>query len=207
MKNVALRGGTDIHPDERVHAMHRLMNMWVTDSKHFVYPRMFSLHDMSPNAGIPSNSEPSEGEEEKFAGPDFIELPEVMNLTVDRLTSNGIFLLDNGMDMFLWVGRSSDPSILNSLFGTNSVEGIDMSQVRLQTSGNDFASRLNTIVMALREDAMPQSTVPKVTIVREGDHGLESRFFWHMVEDSASFNGGTFTYSDFSEYLTVHDQH
>jgi protein transport protein SEC24 len=207
MKNVALRGGTDIHPDERVHAMHRLMNMWVTESKHFVYPRMFSLHDMSPNAGIPSNSEPAEGEEEKFAGPDFIELPEVMNLTVDRLTSNGIFLLDNGMDMFLWVGRSSDPSILNSLFGTNSVEGIDMSQVRLQTSGNDFASRLNTIVMALREDAMPQSTVPKVTIVREGDHGLESRFFWHMVEDSASFNGGTFTYSDFSEYLTVHDEH
>ena len=201
MKNVALRGGTDIHPDERVHAMHRLMNMWVTDSKHFVYPRMFSLHDMSSNAGLPSNAEPEEGEEEKFAGQDYIELPEVRNLTVDRLTSNGIYLLDNGVDMFLWVGRSSDPSILNSLFGTNSLEGVDMSQIRLQTSGNDFASRLNTIVSALREDPMPQNTVAKVTIVREGDHGLESRFFWHMVEDSASFNGGTFTYSDFSKYF------
>ena len=201
MKNVALRGGTDIHPDERVHAMHRLMNMWVTDSKHFVYPRMFSLHDMSSNAGLPSNTEPAEGEEEKYAGQDCIELPKVLNLTVDRLASNGIFLLDNGLDMFLWVGRSSDPSILNSLFGTNSLEGIDMSQVKLQTSGNDFASRLNAIVSALREDAMPQTTVAKVTIVREGDHGLEARFFWHMVEDSASFQGGTFTYSDFSECL------
>ena len=199
MKSVALRGGTDIHPDERAHAMHRLMNMWVTDSKHYVYPRMFSLHDMSSNAGLPCSTEPAEDEMEKFAGQDYIELPKVKNLTVDRLSSNGIFLLDNGMEMYLWVGRSSDPSILNSLFGTNSLEGIDMNQVQLQTSGNDFASRLNAIVSALREDPMPQTTVAKVIIVREGDPGLESRFFWSMVEDSASFNGGTFTYSDFSK--------
>eukprot|EP00970_Alexandrium_tamarense_P007425 scaffold1361_cov269-Alexandrium_tamarense.AAC.5 len=199
MKNVALRGGTDVHPDERVHAMHRLTNMWVADSKHYVYPRMFSLHDMSPNAGLPSNTD--EDDDEKVAGIDRIELPRVLNLTIDRLASNGIFLLDNGVDMFLWVGRSSDPALLNSLFGTNSLEGIDMSQIKLQTSGNDFASRLHSVVSALREDDSPHALVAKVTIVREGDHGLESRFFWYLVEDSASFNGGTFSYADFMEFV------
>ena len=75
-------------------------------------------------------------------------------------------------------------------------------QVKLQTSGNDFASRLDAIVSALREDDTPQHLVAKVTIVREGDHGLESRFFWHLIEDSASFNGGTFSYSDFVQFVS-----
>jgi len=199
MKNVAFRGGTDVHPDERVHAMQRLNNMGVMESKHFIYPRMFSLHDMSPSAGLPCNIE--DDGEDKVAGLDSIELPRVLNLTIDRLASNGIFLLDNGLDMFLWVGRSSDPAILNSLFGTNSLENVDMSQVKLQTSGNDLASRLHAIVSALREDNTPQNLVAKVTIVREGDHLLESRFFWHLIEDSASFNGGTFSYEDFVQFV------
>jgi len=198
MKNVAFRGGTDVHPDERVHAMHRLINMDVTASKHFVYPRMFSLHNMSSNAGLPSASGASD---DNVAGKNRIELPNVLDLTIDRLASNGIFLLDNGLDMFLWVGRSSDPSILNSLFGTNTLEGVDMSRVMLQTSGNDFASRVNAIVSALREDDSPETLVAKVTIVREGDHGLESRFFWYLVEDRASFNGGTYSYEDFMDFV------
>jgi len=203
MKNVAFRGGTDIHPDERVHAMHRLTGMWVADSKHFVYPRMFSLHDMGPSAGLPSAAAPDEDDisNDKVAGRDRIELPRLLSLTVDRLASNGLFLLDNGLDMFLWVGREADSAILNSLFGTNSLEGVEMSQIKLQTSGNDFASRLQAIVSALREDNAPQTLTAKVTIVREGDHGLESRFFWHMIEDSASFNGGTFSYNDFVQFV------
>eukprot|EP00573_Skeletonema_grethae_P010464 CAMPEP_0201698312 /NCGR_PEP_ID=MMETSP0578-20130828/18349_1 /ASSEMBLY_ACC=CAM_ASM_000663 /TAXON_ID=267565 /ORGANISM="Skeletonema grethea, Strain CCMP 1804" /LENGTH=1230 /DNA_ID=CAMNT_0048184805 /DNA_START=24 /DNA_END=3716 /DNA_ORIENTATION=- len=198
MKNVAFRGGTDVHPDERVHAMHRLNNMDVTATKHFVYPRMFSLHNMSSTAGLPSANG---ADDDKVAGKTRIELPNVLDLTIDRLASNGIFLLDNGLDMFLWVGRSSDPAILNSLFGTNSLEGVDMSRVTLQTSGNDLASRVNAIVCALREDDSPETLAAKVTIVREGDHGLESRFFWFLVEDRASFNGGTYSYEDFMDFV------
>ena len=41
----------------------------------------------------------------------------------------------------------------------------------------------------------------KVTIVREGDRGLESRVFWHLVEDGASFNGGTFSYEEFVKFV------
>lgn len=197
MKNVAFRGGTDIHPDERVHAMNLLSGMGVIESKIFVHPRMFSLNDMTSSAGLPSNIT----DDTKVAGQDRIELPRSLNLTIDRLASNGIFLLDNGIEMFLWVGRSASPAILNSLFGTNSLEGIDMSQVKLQRGGNDYASRLNTIFLALREDDTPQTLYAKVIIVREGDHGLESRFFWHLIEDSASFSGGTFSYDEFVQFV------
>lgn len=147
MKNVAFRGGTDVHPDERVHAMHRLNAMGVLESKHFIYPRMFSLHDMSPSAGLPSNA-PSD-DDDNVAGQDCIELPRVLNLTVERLASNGIFLLDNGVDMFLWVGRSSDPAILNSMFGANSLEGIDMSQVSNSYLCWSFSCRFRALIRQL----------------------------------------------------------
>jgi protein transport protein SEC24 len=74
-------------------------------------------------------------------------------------------------------------------------------KVKLKRSGNDIASRLNAMLLALREDDTLLHLVAKVTIVREGDHGLESRFFWHLVEDSASFGGGTFSYDDFMQFV------
>ena len=131
MKNVAFRGGTDVHPDERVQAHHYINQMWVTMSKHFVYPRLFSLQDMDPDAGLPAEENGDDEEtEEKVAGRNRILLPRVVSLSIDGLSSDGIYLLDNGIDMFLWVGRSSDPGYVFSLFGVQSLDDMDPMQVR-----------------------------------------------------------------------------
>ena len=87
----------------------------------------FAIHDMDSTAGLPAD--PNSGKA-KTAGRNNILLPKVANLSVERLTSNGIFLLDNGVDMYLWVGRSSDPAVTSALFGISSLENVDMSQVR-----------------------------------------------------------------------------
>ena len=203
LKNVAFRGGTDIHPDERISAHMDLGGMWVQGSKYFVYPRMFSIHNMEPGAGQPVHKEPKGGGNDSLtAGRSHILLPQVLNLSVERLSSDGIFLLDNGVDMFLWVGRTVDPTCINALFGIHSLEGVDGNQLILQRSGNDLASRLDAVVKALRDDpAETYLIAAKVTIVREGDAALEARFFWHMVEDRASFNGGTYNYQEFMEFV------
>lgn len=200
IKNVALRGGTDVHPDERVQAMHRLKTMWVVDSRYYIYPRMFSIHDMDAIAGKTSTVETDgEGDDSAIvAGRNRVVLPKVVNLSIDKLSSGGVYLLDNGVDMFLWVGRSVDPSVSSSLFGMEFLEGVDMNQVVLRDSGSDHASRLNAIVSALRDD---NNTVPKVTVVREGDANKEQRFFWYLVEDRASFQGGTYNYAEFMQMV------
>jgi len=201
VKNKALRGGTDVHPDERVQAMNTLGAMWVTQSKNYIYPRMFSIHDMDPSAGLPSvDSVKVDDKSPSTAGRNRVLLPKIVNLSVDRLTSEGIFLLDNGIDMYLWVGRSSNQAATNALFGVPSLENVDMSQINLQTKGNDHASRLDAIIQSLGEDETHKIT-PKVTIVREGDERLESRFFWHLVEDRASFSGGTYSYAEFMQFV------
>ena len=135
IKNIAFRGGTDVHPDERVQAMDRLNTMWVEDSRHFIYPRMFSIHNMDAAAGktapIDDTDEDREDVSSKYAGRNKVVLPHVVNLSVERLSSDGIFLLDNGVDMFMWVGRSVDPVVMSSLFGMETFDGIDTSKVSI----------------------------------------------------------------------------
>ena len=57
------------------------------------------------------------------------------------------------------------------------------------------------MLQSLRESELP-AIAPKVIIVREGDALQESRFFWHLIEDRAQFNGGTYNYSDFMQFVS-----
>jgi len=199
MKNVGFRGGTDVHPDERVQAHHQITTMWVEQSKHFLYPRLFALHTMDQSAGT---SIEDVREDDEVAGRDNILLPKVVSLTVNNLATDGIYLLDNGIDMYVWVGRGANPGLVSSLFGLHSLEGVDASQVIVQTDGDDFATRVGAIMHSLREDVNDPYTVnAKVQVVREGDGHMEARFFWFFVEDPASFQGGTFGYDDFMKFV------
>lgn len=131
MKNVAFRGGTDVHPDERAQSHYTLNSMWVDQTKVFVHPRLFAIHEMEAHAGLPvegNNGVPAD----RVAGRNRILLPAAIPLTVDRLSSNGIFLLDNGVEMYLWVGRTADMNVMASLFGVHSLDEMDPQQVRVR---------------------------------------------------------------------------
>ncbi|CAM9231187.1 unnamed protein product, partial [Laminaria digitata] len=52
--------------------------------------------------------------------------------TGNRLTTDGVFLLENGMEVFVWVGREANPSVVSALFGVPSFQGIDVTTVQLQ---------------------------------------------------------------------------
>jgi len=216
LKNVALRGGTDVHPDERIAARSLLNSLFVKETIGFVHPRLFAVHDLDrsePGVGMPAVLVVGEDGEEKdernddddgsVVGRESIRLPKAVGLTADSLSSEGIYVLDNGIDTYIWVGRASDPAATIALFGTESLENSDMSEIKLNTTGNDLASRLSTILHALHEDSICVSNPvsPKIFIVREGDAGMESRFFWNLVEDRAQFNGGTYTYPEFMQFV------
>ncbi|GMH85989.1 hypothetical protein TL16_g10401 [Triparma laevis f. inornata] len=174
-KNIAFRGGTDVHPDERASHMALLRTMWVDDSRHFIYPRMFSLHDMEGTAGTEGGETI---DQDKVCGRNNVMLPELVDLTVDNMKSDGIFLLDNSIDMYLWVGNSADATLLSSLFGVSTLEGVDMATISL-AEGSDLSSRVSNIIKGLRE---LKGSAAKLTIVREGDSHVETRFMWHLVE-------------------------
>lgn len=199
MKNVAFRGGTDVHPDERVQAHHVLSRLWVPASKHFIYPQLFALHTMDEESGHPSEDE---DESRLVAGRNRIVLPPVVNLSIEGLSSDGVYLLSNGVEFYLWVGRDADMNIVASLFGVHTLDDVDPNQMEISMRGDPFATRFGAIIEALREDVDgPYYTAPKIIVIREGDTHLEARFYWFMVEDRASFQGGTHSYAEFMQFV------
>jgi len=221
LKHAAVRGGTDINPDERVCARALLTDAFVSDTIRLIHPRMFAVHDLdrpdNVQVGLPIEMTIGEDGEEKVvendddgersvAGRERIRLPRMVGLSVDSLSSEGIYVLDNGLETYVWVGRASYPASTMALFGVDSLEHANMMEIQLQTQGNDVATRLSTILQALHDGNEEQPGLPpissKIIIVREGDMQMESRFFWNLVEDRAQFNGGTYTYPEFMQAVS-----
>ncbi|RHY96008.1 hypothetical protein DYB37_003319 [Aphanomyces astaci] len=184
----AFRGGTDIGSDERSHVQYTLYNMPVSLSRSFIYPRLFSLLDLAPEAGLPSDDPRA-----VTAGADKIVLPHVLNLSVERLNTEGAFLLEDTLSLYLWVGRALHPRFVSSLFGADSIEGIDCRELSLAPPTDDVGTRVHNIVQALRED---RTAHMKLHVIREG-HPVEGKFFWKLVEDRASFAGGQASYAEY----------
>ncbi|CAM9276143.1 unnamed protein product, partial [Hapterophycus canaliculatus] len=112
-----------------------------------------SLHDMDEDAGLP-RPEGLEGDGNSTAGTDDIKLPRVSNLSAERMSPEGVFLLENGVELLLWVGSAANPAVVSALFGVPSLDGVDLNRLQLQEEGNDLCRRVNSVIAALRQERM-----------------------------------------------------
>ena len=124
-KSVLFRGGTEVKSDERSALIYRMLTMSVLGSKPFIYPTLLALHRI---AGDEGTSQP-DAINSNLAGPDSIVMPPSLPLTMDSLTSDGVFLLYDGVETFVWLGRAAPPACLEALFGCSSFEGVDVTYV------------------------------------------------------------------------------
>jgi protein transport protein SEC24 len=137
---------------------------------------------MAEDCGLPvDNNELINDPSIQFAGPDSVKLPNILNLSLDRLDSDGVILLDNGHDLFMWIGRTVNPALLTNIFGVSTLEGIqDLSQLAVQADSCDFAYRLQVVVDALRSR---RYRYMQLHFIREGDGYADAFFARYLVED------------------------
>jgi hypothetical protein len=110
IRNIAFRPGGDVGSDERVHAMQQLQGMSPRDVVPFLYPRMVSLHDVL------------EGEGEV--------IPASIRASYARLKEHGVYLLETGQDMFMWIGRAVAAPWVQQVIGAAAFQSIDVAMVR-----------------------------------------------------------------------------
>lgn len=195
-KSLVLRGGSDVRVDERAFFQQLLLNMDIEESKVFIYPRMFSIHDMGNDIGLPSDNA---DDDVPTAGPLQVRLPAILNLSYERLSSSGIFLLENGHDLFMWIGRAVNPAIVSTLFGVQSLEGVDPSTLSILPDNSDFSSRVSAVIVALREE---RARYLHLHFIREGDGYAEAYFARYLIEDRANFSGGGMSYTEYHTHVT-----
>lgn len=58
-------------------------------------------------------------------------LPAPVRCSEERLTDSGMFLLENGHSMFLWLGQASPPDLIQSIFNLPSLAHLQGHMVRI----------------------------------------------------------------------------
>ncbi|RUS25633.1 hypothetical protein BC938DRAFT_471857 [Jimgerdemannia flammicorona] len=169
LKHVGLRQSTQIPTDLRSNAMNLLKTMPVELLVPYIHPRFYSLHNMPQEAGT--------------VGSDGVILPPVMNLTSEKLERHGCYLLEDGQNMFLWVGREVVPQLCVDLFDSPSYDGLRGGKFTLPTLDNSFSQRVNLIIGKIRE-MRRGPYYPVLYLVKEdGEPALRLWFLSHLIED------------------------
>lgn len=186
LQKTALLCGTQVPTDLRVYLMHRLNIMSVASTRVFIYPRMYALHNMPPEAGLPAPAA-QHGE-----GNAHVKMPVLCNLTNESIRSDGVFLMENGLHIMVWVGRAVAPQTLRDIFGVDHVDEINP-MTKVQTT-SELGLRVTNIVTAMRDR---RSLFLRIVIIKEGD-GLEALFQMHLYDDKKNYAGGNLSFREYA---------
>ena len=143
----------------------------------YIYPRMYSLHDMSDVAGVP---DPATGE---------IVMPPTIPASSGSLVPYGLYLIDDGQTQFLWVGRDAVPQLTEDVFGVADKTQLKVGKTSLPLLENDFNERVRAVVEKARDfksRGVGSIIVPHLYVVREdGEPGIRLWAQTMLVEDRA----------------------
>jgi len=191
LKSPAFRGPNDITADMRTYIWMRLENLMVSQLSAYYYPRMMALHNIPDHCGIPDEN-------------GIVTLPDMLNLTSEIMTQDGVFLLEDGETMNVWIGNTVDPGFLQAVFGVSSFDQLDpaAAEAAIGTRADPVSNKVGHILAQVRsERAVPYLPVK---IMRQGDQLKEFKFFALLIEDKTI--GLQLTYSEFLQRMGYRPQ-
>ncbi|KAG8720549.1 COPII subunit [Ceratobasidium sp. 394] len=136
LKHVGLRQSAQIPPDLRAYAQALLTTLPSQQLMAYIHPAFYSLHNMPAECGT--------------VGEHGIIMPPCLPLTSERLERHGLFLIEDGQNMFLWVGRDAVPQLVMDVFDLPNYEALRGGKQTLPTLENEFSERLNAVIAKAR---------------------------------------------------------
>ncbi|NWH33425.1 SC24C protein, partial [Chloropsis hardwickii] len=170
LKSDVLQPGPEVTTDDRAYIRQLVTSMDVAETNVFFYPRLLPL----TKADVDSDS-----------------LPAAIRNSEERLSKGDIYLLENGLNIFVWVGVNVQQGLIQNLFGVSSFSQISNALSTLPVLENPFSKKVRSIVDMLQGQ---RSRYMKLIIVKQEDK-LEMLFKHFLVEDK-SLSGGA-SYVDF----------
>ena len=120
-------------------------------------------------------------------------LPDFLPLSAEHLDSAGVYVLENGYDLFLYVGRDVPPTTLEQLLGTSSLQSIDPATFAdLPQQNNPLSKQARELISQVRRQ---RRSYMHMRLVVKG-HPYETLFYSALVEDRHVSSGVSYV-----EYL------
>ncbi|XP_026206662.1 protein transport protein Sec24C isoform X2 [Anabas testudineus] len=168
LKSDVLLPGADVSLDDRAYLRQLISCMDVAETQVFFYPRLLPLMKLDSGS-----------------------LPVAVRDSEERLSKGGVYLLETGLHLFLWVGASVQQELLLNIFGTPSFSQIDSSMMSLPVLDNPISQRLREVIDSFRAQ---RSRYMKLMVVKQEDRA--ELIFRHFLVEDKSASGGA-SYVDF----------
>lgn len=129
-----------------------------------IYPRLFPIHELG------SRPVQQRG-----------KLPKPMPLSYEKLVVDGVYLMEDGVEAYIWSAKQARPELLQRLLGVAPEQLVskDAPPLRLGRTDTEENQELHALLDAIRRE---RSTFLRLRILRHGDR-LETLFFNRLVED------------------------
>ncbi|VDB95508.1 unnamed protein product [Peniophora sp. CBMAI 1063] len=172
LKNIALRQSAQIPPDLRAWAQYLLTALPCDALLGYLHPNFYSLHNMPDECGVRDQG-------------GRVTMPLLNPLSSERFERHGLFLIEDGQTMFLWVGRDAVPRLIEDVFGLPNYEALRSGKISLPVLENEFSARVRAVVQGARE-ARRGPFWPTLYLVKEdGDAALRAWSISTLIMDRA----------------------
>ena len=151
----------------------------------FIYPKLYSLHDVIPANG--EHGPQNIGLADEQTGETVMPTP--MNLSSQSLLPYGLYLIDDGQTQFLWVGREAVDPLIQDVFDVPDRHHLKVGKMTLPVLDTDINERIRAIIEKSRNHrsrGVGSIIVPHLYLVREdGEPGMRLWAQSMLVEDRA----------------------
>jgi len=182
-KMMAFRTGPDVRADDKAVGIVKLLGLPMWGTAHWVYPRVYPLTPLSERAGRPTGVGQN------------VYMPPMIACSFDKLMAEGLYLVDNGAALHLYICSEVSMEFLHSAFGVTSPAEVPyVLRHREQAHFGEEGERILAIVEQIRRDRpYPRYPFIPLYIVIAGTPE-ESRILTIMAEDRLA---GEMHYVDF----------
>ncbi|XP_033369745.1 protein transport protein Sec24D isoform X1 [Parus major] len=167
LKSCVLASRPEIPTDERAFHRQLVMAMGVADTQLFFYPLLLPLHSLDLKSDA---------------------VPAAIRCSEERLSEGGAFLLANGLSMFLWLGASVSPELIQGLFNVPSFAHISTEATSLPDLDNPFSKKLKHILEQIQSQ---KPHTMKLMVVKQREQP-EMLFRQFLVEDKSIYGGASY---------------
>ncbi|XP_019941399.2 protein transport protein Sec24A isoform X4 [Paralichthys olivaceus] len=166
LKQKAFRTGTSTRLDDRVFAMCQLKYQPLVYTLLMIHPALYRIDDLTDEGALNINERT-------------IPQPRVQQLSVEKLSRDGAFLMDAGLVIYLWIGRNCHPNFLSQVLGVPSYAAVPENLYMLPELDTAESQRTRAFVGWLRDQ---RPFFPSLHVIRD-ESQLKASFMQNMIED------------------------
>ena len=128
--------------DSRLSSLHQVLGLPILQCKLLTYPRIYAIHnieDQAQETGLANSN-------------GLISLPTLIGSSIEFLKPSGVYLINNGERLIIFIGKETNETFIQQVWGMNSVQELfeNPEYWTLQDLENEINARVLAVIEEIR---------------------------------------------------------